>query len=252
MNKVLLIAFASIFFLGSCGLFKKSTKETATAEKRMETIQSIETNQFDFDWLSMKSSADIKGNINLPFNRLNFNIRMKKDSLIWVSVSAILNIEGARFLISPDSIKVIDKLKGTYTAKPFNFIQTYIPVPVSFNDLQNLLVGNPFLIDPENGKLMHNGDNLELVSHLQHLINRTSFDPKTHKLTAVEMEDGRVKQHSKLSYESFQTVNEQLFPTERSLELVSKDSLKIDFNCAKIKVNQPFGFPFKSHKYEKL
>ena len=41
-------------------------------------------------------------------------IKMRKDSIIWISITGPLNIEGARVLVTPDSVKIINKLGELY------------------------------------------------------------------------------------------------------------------------------------------
>lgn len=80
------------------------------------------------------------------------NMRMQSDSLIWMNATALLGIEVARALITPDSIWFINRLKRTYYQKSFQEIAEWIGVPVNFRMLQNLLVGNPvFLSDTITG-----------------------------------------------------------------------------------------------------
>ena len=51
-------------------------------------------------------------------------IRMQKDSVIWISITGPLNIEGARVLITPDSVKIINKLEGTVQLKQHSTFTT--------------------------------------------------------------------------------------------------------------------------------
>jgi hypothetical protein len=107
--------------------------------------------------------------INAPLNfstfygraKANFNssqasgsatvyIKMKKDSVIWVSVTGPLNIEGARVLITPDSVKIINKLEGYAQLSSITHLQKITRLPFSFNDLQNLILGRPVLNTTDN------------------------------------------------------------------------------------------------------
>ena len=51
---------------------------------------------------------------------INAHFRMYKDSVIWISVTAIFGIEGLRAIITQDSVKILDKQnKCYYTGSPF-------------------------------------------------------------------------------------------------------------------------------------
>ena len=73
-------------------------------------------------------------------------IRIKKDSLIWCSITPGLGIEAARIAISPDSVKVINKMDGTYVVKDFEFINELINKGLDYDMLQSLIIGNDFSI----------------------------------------------------------------------------------------------------------
>ena len=79
-------------------------------EKKAGDLQNlILENTFKTKTLSARVSVstDIKG------NKTNFtiNIRMKSDSIIWISISPLLGIEVARVVATQDSIKFLDRLK---------------------------------------------------------------------------------------------------------------------------------------------
>ena len=58
---------------------------------------------------------------------LNANIRMQKDSVIWISATALLGIEAVRLLITPDSFKMINRLiSEEYFTLDYNRTTRYI------------------------------------------------------------------------------------------------------------------------------
>ncbi len=74
------------------------------------------------------------------------NFRIKKDSVIWVMVSALGGIVTvARAYITPDSIKVVNYLSKEAILMPISEANHLLPAPVDFPILQNLIVGQPLL-----------------------------------------------------------------------------------------------------------
>ena len=69
-----------------------------------------------FEWLTanMAIQAEINGQ---SFNDLSGQLRMRKDSLIWVSVTATMGVEVLRAKISNDSIWILNRLEKTYLAE---------------------------------------------------------------------------------------------------------------------------------------
>ncbi|HEY2726753.1 MAG TPA: DUF4292 domain-containing protein, partial [Parafilimonas sp.] len=86
-----------------------------------------------------------KANFNSPQASGNATvyIKMKKDSAIWISITGPLNIEGARILVTPDSVKIINKLEGTVQLSSIAHLQQITKLPLAFSDFQNIILGKP-------------------------------------------------------------------------------------------------------------
>ena len=69
-----------------------------------------------FEWLTanMAIQAEVNGQ---SFNDLSGQLRMRKDSLVWVSVTATMGVEVLRAKISNDSIWILNRLEKTYLAE---------------------------------------------------------------------------------------------------------------------------------------
>ena len=66
---------------------------------------------FDFNYLSSRAKFKYQNGKQKLSTTANF--RLKKDSVIWVSISK-LGIEGARVLATKDGVQMIDKLSKSY------------------------------------------------------------------------------------------------------------------------------------------
>src|SRR5690606_36685661 len=55
---------------------------------------------------------------------------------------AVLGIEVARVLITPDRIQIINRIQNEYIDKPFDYIYRYTSQEMGFNEIEDLLVGN--------------------------------------------------------------------------------------------------------------
>jgi hypothetical protein len=103
-------------------------------------------NSVSAEWFSAK--AKISYNDEYTGETFSANIRMRKDSAIWMNFKKF-SIEGARVLITPDSIFVISRLTNEYLAKPFSYAQKEYSLPVGFEGLQAMLLGNPVFFSKE-------------------------------------------------------------------------------------------------------
>lgn len=69
-----------------------------------------------FEWLTANLSIQAEGN-GMAYNDLSGQLRMRKDSLVWVSVTATMGVEVLRAKISNDSIWILNRLEKTYLAE---------------------------------------------------------------------------------------------------------------------------------------
>lgn len=99
----------------------------------------------DYEFMSFKSEFDVR----LKDEKKSFkaNVRIKRDSIIWVSISPLLGIEVARIIFTADSIKLIDKWNDQYYLGDFEYINDKFDTDLDFFMIQDLFVGNPIFYD---------------------------------------------------------------------------------------------------------
>jgi hypothetical protein len=124
---------------------------------------SIMINRISYKTFSAKVDVDYQDGDGKKYD-VNANIRMYKDSVIWVSVTAILGIEGLRAYITKDSVKLLNKQDKIYTARSVSFLQEVTALPLSLSTLQDLLVGNPVFLDSHIVSYTRSPGNVSLLS----------------------------------------------------------------------------------------
>ena len=72
----------------------------------------------------------------------NANIRIRKDSAIWVAIST-LGLQVARVLITTDSFYMVVPLQREGTRLSLAHVAKVLPAQVDFKSLQNLIIGDP-------------------------------------------------------------------------------------------------------------
>jgi hypothetical protein len=139
----------------------------------------MEENFFKFEWLGMKLDAEV----NTPDGRQTFNanIRMRKDSVIWVSVNPALGIEVLRVMIKPDSVMVISKIPDNkfWYAGDYSVINQMLKLDADFGMIQDLLVGNPIDFDRKE-------DRYRTRIEEQHYVLVTRYKRKVKKVMGVD------------------------------------------------------------------
>ncbi|WP_133271582.1 DUF4292 domain-containing protein [Hymenobacter radiodurans] len=134
-NRFLLLFLVATITLGSC-----ARKAVPTKTVIPPTSNAVRANNVEFRYLSAKGKAQIEQNGNkLP--NANLTLRIRRDSVIWISVS-VAGFEGVRASITQDSVRVLNKLQREYYVGDFAYLSRQLNVPVSFAQVQALLLGN--------------------------------------------------------------------------------------------------------------
>src|SRR5262249_49197021 len=108
--------------------------------------ESIRKNRIDFTTFSAKIDEEYEDADGNKYD-VNVHLRMDKESVIWVSITALLGIEGLRAYITPDSVKILDKQNKVYIARSVSYLQEVTELPLDLHTLQELIIGNPVFFD---------------------------------------------------------------------------------------------------------
>lgn len=207
---------------------------TAVAQKRIE-----------FNTFSAKIRVDYE---NEKGRQPDFiaNIRLLKDSLIWVSLSNDIGIEGIRVLITNDSIKILDKLANTYQVRPLSTIQELSQIPFEFADLQNLLVGNPIFLNKDSITSYvqtANGYNLLSIDVLFKNLITISNEYVIEK-SKLDDNDPALNRTCNLVYTEYENKTGKLFSTMREIVIIQQNKLDVKLKFKDYKFNEELSFPF--------
>ncbi len=278
MNKILFLfsslllkstlRFAVVLFLASATLYSCKTRKKITLNngrclldfKNSKTLTTnLKANEFKFDRLNAKLSVDSE--IDSASASFTVTLRMKKDSIIWMSISK-LGIEGARLLITKDSVKLLNRVKNNFFVGDFAYISKLLSTDLDFEMLQSLLVGNSVEFYDEDEKIKPGVDNcqytlgtirknklrkvMEKGKELKEPAQSIYMIPETYKISRIlfyEFSPDRSFDAVFSDYELKDSV--QLFPMKMKYTIMAQKSVKIDIAYNKIILNEEQTFPFK-------
>lgn len=248
-NKLILVLAVVVFVLGckSKKEIAKAVKPEKTESSKNEVLMAVRENQLDFTTLSMKAKADLS--IDNRKHDVSMNIRMKKDEVIWVSVTVIAGIEVARAMITPDSIKILNRMESTYVKKPFSYLYQYANEQLSFRTLQTLLVGNsdPAFIS-DNTDVSIQKDNQVLSGMIDGLAYSLALN-ENNKIVQTSLKDHDARQQLTAEYGSFYTVGGQTVPYTITIKSAAGDNrVNISLNYSQVTVDEQLDFPFSIPK----
>ncbi|UKT63225.1 DUF4292 domain-containing protein [Pedobacter mucosus] len=223
-------------------------KEVVKDNSKADAITLLTNKQLKFNTLALKAKAtlDIDGNAN----DVTMNFRIKDKETIWVSITAAGGIvEVARALITPDSIKILNKLKSEYLKKPFSYIYNFTNKQVNFNTLQAILTGNAaadFLT--AQSEIKQNNGVWLVTGNKENLAYRLLFNTLL-KVNETNLNDAKNGQALKVTYTDYQKLNEFLFPSAIQINTLSgTKKININLQFTKIDGNVALDFPFSVPK----
>ncbi len=214
-----------------------------------EVVDKLNAGFIDFTTFSGKINVDYQGADGKKYN-VNANLRMYKDSVIWISVTAILGIEGLRAYITKDSVKIINKQDKEYIARSVNYLQDITALPLDLHSLQQILIGNPvFLSSDEIVSYSQGGNKTSLLAigdWFRHLLTlNDKYKIENSKVDDVSNQRSRT---CLLNYTGYENKKNVLFSTDRRISVTEKSKLDIKLDFKSYEFNETLSFPFSIPK----
>jgi hypothetical protein len=250
LNKLLIIFCVAALF--GCKAKKQLVvrkADSAVAVKpavnpALAKIAAIKSKQVVFNTFSGR--AKTKLTLDGKSNDVTLNIRIQHGKKIWVSVTALLGIEVARALITPDSIQIINRIQGVYIKKPFSYVYTYANREVNYLTVESLLVGNAIneLLN-ENSKIETavNG-NTTISGNLQNLVYNLLVG-SDFKVTRTSFANAAARQSLQVTNGQFIQADNRIIPSQISINsVVQNKSVQAELEYNRTEFNQVLDYQF--------
>jgi Domain of unknown function (DUF4292) len=219
-----------------------------------ESYKSIMANRIDFTTFSAKIDVDYEDAEGKKYN-VNAHLRMHKDSIIWISITGPLGIEGVRVYITRDSVKLLDKQNKTYVTRSVSYLQEVTELPLDLPSLQDLLVGNPVFFDDNLISYSKSADAISILSNGDFFKSLFTVDTEKKLPRSAKLDDlGELKNRTcYLTYEDYENKKGVHFAEKRTINVSEKKKLDIKLNFKQYEFNETLSFPFsipKNYKRE--
>ena len=208
----------------------------STSKSVSHILKNAQEKGAELNWFT----AQLKGQAQLNDKTypISAQLRIRQDSVIWISVFAVLGIEAARIHLTPDSVKLINRLNSTYFTGEVKELTKRYNLHLSFYEIQNVLLGKHAFTNPYAFQL--------LPSEQDYLLFADS-DTANHTLRLnsefLPLEINSVQQDSisfKLSYSSFVAVQEEWLPQNTDLQVLTPNNdLNFTYSYSKMLINRP-------------
>jgi hypothetical protein len=213
------------------------------------TLAQVQSNHIHYKSFNAKVGVDYKGTDGKSYG-VNANVKMIKDSAIWVSANAILGIEAMRLLITKDSVKLLNKLDKVYIARSIGYLKEVTSLPLDLFALQDMIVGNPVFLDSNIVRYSAGNGVVNLMSLGQYFKNLLTLNEGNKAIIHSKLDDTNplLSRTADLSYADYDTKKNVLFPTKRQIVVSEKGRLEIKLDFKNYSFNEPVEFPFSIPK----
>lgn len=211
--------------------------------------EELNMSAFDFDYLSAKNKLrydDGRTSISL-----SVNTRIRKDSVIWMSISPGFGFEAARVLATMDSVYIMDRINKDYTIYDYNTLSRQYKFDMTYNMIQSLLTGNMPVKISSQDRIEKNGDHFLVRQITPEFQVENKIDNTLLKLSSLIVRD-KAGNKLDLQFSDFQLINDRYFPYHADVNVTGPDastdgtSVTVDYSKVELsdsKLSFPFDVP---------
>ena len=256
-----LLLFGLILSLVSCRSSKIANPVFAKAPKPQILIDSVLNAQFEFEWMRAKISGKYKDDKqSLSFKG---NMKIKKDSLIWMSISPGLGLELGRILMDKDSIRFMNRFEKTYYISSYKDLSIKVQSPLSFRRIQALLLGNPFdeftakkyYTDVVNQLFILSSLTAKQIKKVERSRRKSNeevywaeINPENSKILSQQYKNYQLNRLLLVEYQDFEPHDANYFAESVDLSIITDHKVTLSLSYSKIHLNKVQKFPFNVPK----
>ncbi|WP_186758530.1 DUF4292 domain-containing protein [Echinicola salinicaeni] len=244
MSKYFLLSLiAALVLLAGCA--RKTNLYTSD-----EAMKEFTPSYFDFNYLSAKARVVLEEQ-NGKTTKGTLNLRAKKDSIIWFSVSPGLGIEAVRGIITTESIKIKDRINGQDIDLSYDQFQNTYGLRISLNLFQNILFANIPNKVSYRDRLVRVGKTFELRQRRDDIIYESVIGAQHGKVEKLNTSSRYHKGKLTAVYPEFEDLEGQPFAHKILITmLIQQQSSKPQSTLVNMEVNKvdlsntPISFPY--------
>lgn len=217
MNRIhqfLLIALSMIVLTG-CSKKITSTVTNAPAIPK----PTLNVDEIDFEYLQGKARMILRD--AKKEREVKANIRIRKDSVIWMTFS-VIGVQGGKALINQDSITIVSNVDKEYFVFEYAELSKRYNFNINYNVIQSAMLGNLIMERKEEDEILQE-PSLFILKQQSGTVNVDNFiNAASMKIEKVELKESNTSNSLTLNYSNFQPIAHKLFPYNGTINLFYK------------------------------
>jgi hypothetical protein len=246
MSRLVLLLFV-IALLQSCS--KRATPSLPPPQRN------IAIEEIDFEFFHGKARINVRD--DKKEKDVKANIRIRKDSVIWMDIS-VVGVSGARALINHDSITIRSNVDKEYFVFEFKELTKRFNFEINYQIVQAALLGNLLYDRRPEDQVKTDGSFTVLEQTVGTAFIKNYINTATSKLERIELKEANTNNSLVVTYSNFQNVGPKVFPYNGVIQILYKTAAgvinnTITFEYTKAEVgDRELRFPFNiPRKYER-
>ncbi len=226
--------------------------KSPTPESGVSTEKQTLINTLSPLWQKSTSFSTFSGKAKMHYagtgqkQEFTANIRIQKDKIIWVNVTALGGIVNvARVYITPDSIFLINYLQREAYKMHISQANKLLPAPVNFRIMQNLILGDALTQAGQPLDASDFGGTLSIETEDGGIRQLLSYNKTDSTMRSLQMRTRDNQTEGMIQYGNYDMVSGHRFATSRAINLSNNGEpyyLDMNFNTAEFDL--PTDFPF--------
>ncbi len=221
-------------------MHKTKTRVEGVRTPRAELLEKLHQPDFNFKWFYAKAKIEYEDSKNNQ--TINTEIKIKKDTAIMIAVNAMLGIYRAEILITPDSVKFLDKFNKRFYQRDFNFIKQLTHLPnLTFDAMQKAILGCDFNFDKSNAMIEKNDSSYKIETSENQIQNIIWMNALNLTMSKKQLKNKVINQTYEMNYADYRLLADRLFSFRRKVKIVGQqdNTYTVDIDYKKVTLNEP-------------
>ncbi|HEX6890125.1 MAG TPA: DUF4292 domain-containing protein [Chryseolinea sp.] len=246
-NRLLLVLIGFSFVVMSC------SKKVVTPAIELSTARpTLNVEEIDFEYMHGKARMVLR-DANKE-REVKANIRIRKDSVIWMTFS-VIGVQGGKALINKDSITIVNNVDNEYFQFDYAELSKRYNFEINYNVIQSAMLGNLIIPRQESDQVLQETAFFILKQQANNISVDNYISLASKKLEKVELKESNSANSLIVNYSNFQPMGSKLFPYNGTINLFYKTiagllntTIIFEYNKAEVgdkELKFPFNIPKK-------
>lgn len=181
------------------------------------------------------------------------NIRVRKDSVIWMTFS-VIGVQGGKALINRDSITIVSNVDKEYYVFEYSELSKRYNFEINYKVIEAAILGNLIMPRKETDEVRQESSYF-ILRQAANQVNIDNFvNAASMKIEKVELKEGTSANSLVINYSNFQPLGDRLLPYNGTINLFYKTvggllntTIIFEYNKAEVS-GKELKFPFNIPK----